>query len=73
MGTEKRCLYYRKLENPAIGCGIGYCDLGVVWAICEGDIKFCEEPEGFVKNFYETWKRNRMRELKGGSCSERPF
>lgn len=68
---DKKCLFYRKLENPAKGSSIGYCDLGVLWAICDGEVKYCEEPHGFIKNFYETWKRKKEKALKESGWSEK--
>lgn len=64
MRTERGCLYYRKSNNLNMGPGIGYCDLGVVWAICDGDIKFCEEPDALIRKFYVEWGKNRAREMK---------
>jgi len=64
MGIERKCMFYRKSDNRVTGSGIGYCDLGVVWAICDGDVKFCEEPDAMIKNFYIEWERNRAREMK---------
>lgn len=68
--VEKKCRFYRKLDGSVSGVGIGYCDLGMVWAICDGDIKFCEEPNGFIKIFYAMWKRSKARESKGKRQSE---
>jgi hypothetical protein len=59
METEKGCLFYRKSDIPSMGPGIGYCDLGVVWAICDGDIKFCEEPDALIRNLYVEWRKKR--------------
>jgi len=70
MGTEKGCLFYRKSDNPSMGPGIGYCDLGVVWAICDGDMKFCEEPDALIRNFYIEWRRNRARVMNENVRSE---
>jgi len=64
MGIEKKCLFYRKSESSNLGPGIGYCDLGGIWAICDGDMKFCEEPSALIKNFYVEWGRNRARKMK---------
>ncbi len=70
MKNEKRCLFYRKSDNPCLGPGIGYCDLGVVWAICDGDMKYCEEPAALIKNFYIEWGRNRTRGMDKNIPSE---
>lgn len=53
-----------------MGLGIGYCDLGVVWAICDGDIKFCEEPDALIRNFYIEWGRNRANEMRENAQSD---
>jgi hypothetical protein len=53
-----------------MGPGIGYCDLGVVWAICDGDMKFCEEPDALIRNFYIEWRRNRARVMNENVRSE---
>lgn len=68
---DKKCVFYRKLENPVMGPSVGYCDLGGLWVICDGEIKYCEEPDGFIKNFYETWKRNKEKTSKRSSWSEK--
>ncbi|MCX8118313.1 MAG: hypothetical protein N3G78_10310 [Desulfobacterota bacterium] len=61
MKIEGKCPFYR-ITDPSqlsFGTGIGFCDLGVVWAICEGDVRFCEEPERFVENFFCEWKKRK--------------
>ncbi len=71
MVQEKKCVYHRKTENPVMGSGIGYCDLGVAWVLCEGDIKFCEEPEALIRNFYVEWGKNRAKNIP--SLPNKPF
>jgi hypothetical protein len=71
MGIENKCLFYRKTDNPGMGLGIGYCDLGVVWAICDGYIKFCEEPDALIRNIYIEWEKNRAREMRENAQSDR--
>jgi hypothetical protein len=65
MGIEKKCMFHRNSDHSGIGLGIGYCDLGVVWAICDGDIKFCEEPDAFISNFYGNWRRDKEMDIRG--------
>jgi len=56
--TQKRgCRFYRDTDSPNFGRGIGYCDLGVIWSICDGDIKFCEKPDEMIRSLCEEWKR----------------
>jgi|GEM_PF-2452661 len=64
MGTEKKCSFYRKSDNSNLGHGIGYCDLGVVWAICDGDMKLCEEPSALIKNIYVEWNRSKASTMR---------
>jgi len=64
MRTEKKCLFYRKSDNLSLGPGIGFCYLGVVWAICDGDMKLCEEPAALIKNLYIEWERNRAKIMR---------
>ncbi len=64
IGINRKCMFYRKSDNLITGSGIGYCDLGVVWAICDGEVKFCEEPEAFIRKFYVEWEKNRGRKIK---------
>lgn len=58
MGYIKGCIFYRNCEeNHKIAQGIGYCDLGLMWVICDGNMNFCEHPEKLIKSFYEEWVR----------------
>lgn len=56
--TQKRgCRFFRDSEGIHFGRGIGYCDLGVIWSICDGDMKFCEKPDAMIRVLCEEWKR----------------
>jgi len=66
-------MFHRNSDHPGIGFGIGYCDLGVVWAICDGDIKFCEEPGAFINNFYSNWRRDKETDIRGNIQPQRTF
>lgn len=57
MTNKKGCQFFRDPDGIYFGRGIGYCDLGVVWSICDGDIKFCETPQEMIRVFCEEWKR----------------
>jgi hypothetical protein len=52
MLAEKRCIYHRPSERPNLGLGIGCCDLGVIWTICDGDMKFCENSESSRRSLH---------------------
>ena len=56
MLAEKQCIYHRTSERPNLGLGIGYCDLGVIWTICDGDKKFCENSESSPRLLHE-WEK----------------
>jgi uncharacterized protein YuzB (UPF0349 family) len=47
-----------------MGCGIGYCDFDSIWAICDGDIQFCEKPDYLIKNLYDEFGKKRIYEMK---------
>jgi hypothetical protein len=49
MGEEKKCPLFRRPESLSIGKGIGYCDMDSNVTTCEGDVKFCEKPEGLKR------------------------
>ena len=60
MATERPCHFYRIFNNHSMGWGIGHCDLGIIWTICEGDMRFCENPDALIRNLYAAWgKRKR--------------
>jgi len=48
MGNEKRCPFFRVPDSLNIGTGVGYCDLEGGWAICEGDLLYCEKPDALA-------------------------
>ncbi len=73
MESQKKCIFYRVPDHPNIGIGIGYCDLGIVWAICEGDVRYCEEPDKFVEKFYGEWRKRKRRGKTILSHLERAF
>jgi len=63
LNVKKTCIFHRESNHPSLGRGIGYCDLGLVWAICDGDIKFCEEPEAFIRNLYSLWQKQKRTDM----------
>lgn len=75
MKEERRCPFYRISDPPrsSFGTGIGFCDLGIVWAICEGDLRFCEEPERFIERFFCDWQRKKNRKGSTIGPKERTF
>jgi len=61
--TQKRgCRFFRNPDGHYFGRGIGYCDLGVIWSICDGDIKFCEKPQEMIQLFYEEHRKKTERQ-----------
>jgi hypothetical protein len=52
MSIFKKCTFYRDAQSLVIGTGLGHCDL-LGQAICEGDIKFCENPQKLMKELSE--------------------
>jgi len=69
MATERPCVFYRASKSQNIGLGIGQCDLGIAWTICDGDIRFCENPDALIKNLYVKWGRKRKSEGNYGEQS----
>ncbi len=69
MSLFKKCAFHRDAESVAIGTGLGHCDL-FGQAICDGDIHFCENPEGLTKELSRQKKdkprKNREEEHGGG-------
>jgi len=56
MNLGKSCMFYRDVENNShFGKGIGCCDLGVIWTICDGDMRFCEHPEELIRCLHQLW------------------
>ena len=51
--------------------GIGYCDLGVIWTICDGDIKFCEKPNVLAGCLLEWDKREKTKPLRNHGIYKR--
>lgn len=45
MEDRKSCPFYRIPDVLTVGKGVGYCDLHGGWAICEGDILYCEKRD----------------------------
>jgi len=64
VGTKKQCHFYRISDSPVMGCGIGYCDFDSIWAICDGDIQFCEKPDYLIKNLYDEFGKKRIHKMK---------
>jgi hypothetical protein len=63
MTRKEGCRFYRNPEGHYFGRGIGYCDLGVIWSICDGDVKFCESPDVMIRSLCEEWKRGTERSV----------
>jgi len=61
MLMKRGCRFYRDTDSPNFGRGIGYCDLGVIWSICDGDVKFCESPDVMIRFLFEERKRGTER------------
>lgn len=58
MGFNKNCIYYRNGDDQFnFGQGIGWCDLGIIWTICDGEMGYCECPQKLIKSLYEEWIR----------------
>ena len=45
MSSEKPCFFHRSCHSLRIGVGIGYCDVDNAWVICDGDRRYCENPD----------------------------
>ena len=45
MGEEKKCPLFRKPESLSMGKRIGYYDIDSSSTTCDGDVKFCENPD----------------------------
>jgi len=56
LSMRRSCRFYRDTGRPNFGNGIGCCDLGVFWSICEGDVKFCEDPNAMIRVLFNEWK-----------------
>jgi len=63
MLTKRGCRFYRDPDGTHFGRGIGYCDLSVIWSICDGDVKFCESPDVMIRSLCEEWKRGADRSI----------
>jgi hypothetical protein len=48
MSPERPCFFHRNPGSLRLGTGIGYCDVDNAWVICDGDRKFCENPEALA-------------------------
>ncbi len=62
MNSKRRCRYFRVPVNIQSCWGIGYCDLGVNWSSCSGDVRFCERRAERIRIFYEEQNRKIRRE-----------
>ena len=49
MYPQERCMFHRDSNSLTLGRGIGYCDIDCAWVICDGDRKFCENPEALLR------------------------
>ncbi len=49
MSGKGRCVFHRDSNSLTLGRGIGYCDIDCAWVICDGDRKFCENPQALVR------------------------
>ncbi len=63
MSIIKKCPFYRDSGNPAMGTGLGYCDLDGGQALCEGDIQFCDKPDVLRKQLEQ--RKNEILENRG--------
>jgi len=59
MRKGRGCSFYEVSENPEIGFGLGYCDLGSFWTICNADMRYCEKPEAIIKYLYMEWGKRK--------------
>lgn len=60
MSFNKVCIFYRNSDdNFHFRQGIGWCDLGVIWTICDGEMGFCECPQKLIKSLYDEWIRHK--------------
>ena len=50
MSPERQCFFHRNSGSLRLGTGIGYCDVDNAWVICDGDRKYCENPEALVRH-----------------------
>ena len=64
MKKENCCAFFRDSDNLSMGRGIGYCDLGVVWTICDGDVRFCEKPDALIQYLSDWNKREKAKTLR---------
>ena len=63
MSIFKKCTFYRDAQSLVIGTGLGHCDL-LGQAICEGDIKFCENPQKLLKELSEQKRKEPEKNIK---------
>ena len=49
MSPERPCFFHRNPGSLRLGTGIGYCDVDNAWVICDGDHRFCENPETLTR------------------------
>ena len=71
MSIFKKCPFYRESESLGIGTGLGHCDL-LGHAICEGDVKFCENPKKLLNELSEQRKKELKKVKEEGNQGERP-
>ena len=48
MLAKSQCTFHRNSNSLTVGRGIGYCDIDCAWVICDGDRKFCENPNALL-------------------------
>jgi len=71
MSTLKKCTFYRDAESLGIGTGLGHCDL-LGHAICEGDVKFCENPRKLLNELSEQRKKELKKAKEEGNQGKKP-
>jgi hypothetical protein len=65
MGEEKKCPLFRKPESLSMGKGIGYCDIDSSSTTCDGDVKFCENPDALKQYLRRKVEEFEKKENKG--------
>jgi CheY-like chemotaxis protein len=68
----KECPFYRETENLAMGKGLGHCDLGGIQALCEGDVKFCDNPDDLKRQLLEQKKDDTAGNRENEDRQKRP-
>jgi len=62
--------FYRPPDNAHFGHGIGHCDLGVIWSICE--VVESEGQSGSVLIGFVVDSVSEVLSIKGGDMEETP-